>query len=196
MMAKKTLPHMARSMPRSRTSAARREKRSTSSFLRPNSLTSSAPPMLSVSFIIAFMAALASICPRAISRSRPASERAARMKSGIIITLISVSRHSMLSITISMADSLDGVGDHGHDGVADGILRADHVVVQAAHQLAHARVGEEAQRHALQARVQGHPQIVGDAFAHPRVQPPVGDVDRAAQDGQDQQRRPPARSGA
>ena len=49
-------------------------------------------------------------------------------------------------------DRLDEIGDDVRDGVADGVLRADHVVVQAAHQLADARVGEEAQRHALQAR--------------------------------------------
>ena len=49
-------------------------------------------------------------------------------------------------------DGLDQVGDDVGDGVADGVLRADHVVVQAAHQLAHAGIGEEAQRHALKAR--------------------------------------------
>ena len=37
------------------------------------------------------------------------------------------------------------------DGVADGVLRADHIVVEAAHQLADLGVGEEAQTHSLQA---------------------------------------------
>ena len=101
------------------------------------------------------------------------SRRAARMKSGRISTLIRVSRHSSVSITSQHRRRLDDVGDDADDGVADGVLRADHVVVQAAHQLADLGVGEEAQRHALQVGVQRHAQVVDHAFAHPGVQPPL-----------------------
>ncbi len=47
-------------------------------------------------------------------------------------------------------DRLNDVGGNANDGIADGVLRADHVVVQARHQLADFGVGEKAQRHALQ----------------------------------------------
>ena len=40
---------------------------------------------------------------------------------------------------------LDDVGQDADDGVANGILSSDHVVVQAAHQLAHFGIGKEAQ---------------------------------------------------
>ena len=50
---------------------ARRAKRSISWRCRPNSLTRRAPPMLSVSFIMAFICALVSIWLRARSRSEP-----------------------------------------------------------------------------------------------------------------------------
>ena len=43
----------------------------------------------------------------------------------------------------------DDVGDDADDGVADGVLRADHIVVEARHQLADFGVGEEAQGHPL-----------------------------------------------
>ena len=66
---------------------------------------------------------------------------------------------------------LDQVGDDADDGVADGVLRADHVVVQAAHQLADLGIGEETQRHALQGSIQGYAQVIDDTFAHPGCQP-------------------------
>ncbi len=69
---------------------------------------------------------------------------------------------------------LDDVGDDADDGVADGVLRADHVVVEAAHQLADFGVGEEAQAHALQFAEERHAQIVDDAFADLRVQAGAG----------------------
>ena len=84
---------------------------------------------------------------------------------------------------------LDHVGDDADDGVADGILRADHIVVQAAHQLADLGVGEEAQRHALQAGVERHAQIVDHAFADTGVQPALDNANRAAQGGDEQQGR-------
>ena len=83
----------------------------------------------------------------------------------------------MVSMTTSDdTHGLDHVGDDANDRVADGILRPDHIVVQAAHQLAHPGVGEEAQRHALQPGVERHAQIVDHAFADPGVEPPVDDV--------------------
>ena len=61
--------------------------------------------------------------------------------------------------------AFDQVGGDADDGVADGVLRADHVVVEAAHQLADFGVGEEAQTHPLQADKERHAQIIDHAFA-------------------------------
>ncbi len=82
---------------------------------------------------------------------------------------------------------LDDVGDDVDDRVADGVLRPNHIVVQAAHQLADLGVGEEAQRHALQAGEERHPQVVDDALAHRRIQPPLDDSNAAADAGHHQQ---------
>jgi len=46
-------------------------------------------------------------------------------------------------------DGLDNIRDDVDNGGTDGVLRADDVVVQAAHQFADFGVGEEMQRHAL-----------------------------------------------
>ncbi len=97
-----------------------------------------------------------------------------------------VSRHSRVSITSQDRRRLNDVGDDADDGVADGVLRADHIVVEAAHQFADFGVGEEAQRHALQVREQRHAQIVDHAFAHGGIQLPLENVDDAI-DGRDQQ---------
>jgi hypothetical protein len=50
----------------------------------------------------------------------------------------------------------DDIGDNVDDGVADGILRADHIVVQAAHQFPDFGIGEEAQTHPLQFAEERH----------------------------------------
>jgi hypothetical protein len=55
---------------------------------------------------------------------------------------------------------LQQVGENLDDGGADRVLRADHVVVEAAHQLARLGVGEEVQGQALEVRVEGNAQIV------------------------------------
>jgi hypothetical protein len=86
-------------------------------------------------------------------------------------------------------DRLDDVGDDADDGVADGVLRADHVIVQPGHQLADLGVGEEAQRHALQARKERHAQVVDHALAHRRVQPPLDHVDPAGDERHEQKRQ-------
>jgi hypothetical protein len=83
---------------------------------------------------------------------------------------------------------LDDVGDDGGDGAADGGLRADHVVVQAAHQLADFGVGEKAQAHALQFAEERHAQVVDDPFADFHVEPALDDAACPAQDGREQQR--------
>ena len=70
----------------------------------------------------------------------------------------------------------DKIGHDADDGIADGILRADHVVVEAGHQLADFGIGEEAQGHALQAGEERRAQIVDHPFAHRRVQAPLDDV--------------------
>ena len=77
-------------------------------------------------------------------------------------------------------DGLDDVGDNVDDGVGDGILSADHIIVQAAHQLAHFGVGEKAQRHALQAGEESNAQIVDHAFTHLGVQAALEHVDQPA----------------
>ena len=61
MMTKNPEPMTARRIPISRTLAARSRKRCSSSFVRPNSLTSSAPPILRVSFMWAFICAFISM---------------------------------------------------------------------------------------------------------------------------------------
>ena len=103
MMTKNVAPVTARWTPISRTGAALCLKRSTSKSLRPKSLTSSTPPMLSVSFIMAFIWALASIARRAISLRRAPNLRAARMNNGRIAMLIRVRCHSSVSMTSSTA---------------------------------------------------------------------------------------------
>ena len=72
------------------------------------------------------------------------------------------------------------VGEDLDDGIADRVLRADHVVVEAAHQLARLGVGEEAQGHALEVRVEGDAQIVDHAFADAGVEPALEDADQPA----------------
>ena len=78
-------------------------------------------------------------------------------------------------------DRLHDVGDDADDGVADGVLRADHVVVQAGHQFADLGIGEEAQRHTLQAQRERHAQIVDHALAHDGIQSPLDHVDPATE---------------
>ena len=73
----------------------------------------------------------------------------------------------------------DDVGDDADDGVADGVLRADHIIVEAAHQFADFGVGEEAQTHALQLAEERHAQVVDDAFPNGGVQPALDYVDPA-----------------
>ena len=73
----------------------------------------------------------------------------------------------------------DDVGDDADDGVADGVLRADHIVVEAGHQLTNLGVGEEAQTHPLQFAEERHAQIVDDAFADGGVESALDNVDPA-----------------
>ena len=58
----------------------------------------------------------------------------------------------MIASVLTSVTTLETMSD---DGAGDGPLRADHVVVQARHQLAGLGVGEEAQRHALHVAEQG-----------------------------------------
>ena len=81
------------------------------------------------------------------------------------------------------------LGDDADNGVADGILRADHIVVKAAHQLADLGVGEEAQRHALQPGIQRQAQIVDHTFADTRIKAPLDHIDAAVQDRDSQHRQ-------
>ena len=93
----------ARRMPMSRTLAARWRKRSPSSLARPNNLTSSAPPMLSVSFMCAFICALRSMPSRAMSRNcRRVCGRSDRRAAGRQM-LTRVNLHSSESMTIKIA---------------------------------------------------------------------------------------------
>ena len=86
-------------------------------------------------------------------------------------------------------DRFDEVGHDADDGIADGVLRADHVVVEAGHQLADLGIGKEAQGHALQPRKERRAQVVDDALAHRRVQPPLDDIDPAVHRRDQQQRQ-------
>ena len=75
---------------------------------------------------------------------------------------------------------LDDIGDDAHDGIADGVLCADHIVVEAAEQLANFGVGEKTQRHALQVGEERHPQVVDHAFTDAGVQSALEDIQDAA----------------
>ncbi len=79
------------------------------------------------------------------------------------------------------SNGFDDVGDDVDNRVADGILRADHIVVESAHQLADFGVGKESQRHSLQAREQRHTQIKDHAFADCRVQLSLNDRNPAVE---------------
>ena len=96
-------PIRARCTPRSRTSAAWPAKRRSSSGVRPNSLTSRAPLTLSVSFIVVFIRALASIWLRVTRRSTLPTRRDGTMNRGRMATAASVRRHSRLSMTARVA---------------------------------------------------------------------------------------------
>ena len=80
-------------------------------------------------------------------------------------------------------DQVDGIGDDADEGVADGGLGSDDVVVEAAHQLAGFGVGEEAQRHALHVPVEEAAQVVNDAFANGGVILARDDANSAGDNG-------------
>jgi len=84
----------------------------------------------------------------------------------------------------------DEVGHDVDDGIADGVLRADHIVVEAGHQLTDFGVGKESQGHALQSREEGRAQVVDHALTHCRVQPPLNDIDPASDRRDNQQCHP------
>ncbi len=76
--------------------------------------------------------------------------------------------------------------DVGHDvdqRAGDRVLRADHIVVEARHQLAGLGVGEKAQRLALHVRVKLLAQVVDDAFTDAGAQVTLPDADQPADDG-------------
>jgi len=85
------------------------------------------------------------------------------------------------------AHELHEVGHAVQDGVADGLVRVAHVVVQAAHQLTGARVGEKAQRHALEMVVEVQAQVVGQPLADAGGQLAPPDAQPAADQRQRQQ---------
>ena len=78
------------------------------------------------------------------------------------------------------ADQLHKMRHRVEDRVAHSLVRVAHVVIQAAHQLAGARVGEEAQRHALQVVVEVQAQVVRQPLADIRIQLAPSDTERAA----------------
>jgi hypothetical protein len=84
---------------------------------------------------------------------------------------------------------LNGVRDDVDEGVADRVLGSDHVVVEAAHQLADFRIGKEPQRHALEFIKQRDAQVVDHAFADAGVQPPLQHAHRAVEHGDEEQPR-------
>ncbi len=79
--------------------------------------------------------------------------------------------------------NLDDIGEDADQGIGDGVLRADHIIIQAAHQLADSGIGEKTQRHALKAGEEAHAQIINDALADIGIQAALDHVDKAAQDG-------------
>ena len=103
MIAPKIDPVWARLMPYSFTWLARRLKRSTSCACLPKIFTSSVPPILRVSFIIAFIEALASNCLRTMLRNRLLKSAATTAKKGATSMLIKVRRQSSVNITTSTA---------------------------------------------------------------------------------------------
>ncbi len=93
-------------------------------------------------------------------------------------------------------DGLDEVGDDADDGVADGVLGADDIVVEAADHLAGFGAGEEAQGHALEFSVEGGAQVVDDAFANAGVEAAAEDAGGTLEDGHSEQGEREANEGA
>ena len=94
--------------------------------------------------------------------------------------LIRVRCHSKAEHDGQNGDSLDDIGDDTDDGIADGILRANHIVVYPADQFTYFGVGKETQGHTLQAGKQSHPQIVNYAFTDSSIQSPLQNIDSTA----------------
>ncbi len=90
----------------------------------------------------------------------------------------------------SQHDHQDGhhrhdVGGHGDEGAGDGVLGADHVVVESRDQLAGSGGGEEAEGHRLQMPVELTAQIEDDPLTRPGRQPSLQGADH----GVDQRHR-------
>jgi len=79
---------------------------------------------------------------------------------------IKVSRHFQSKHYQQNGNGLDERRDDANDGRADGGLRANHVVVQTAHQFTDLGVNEETQRHTLQAGIEGHAQVISHALTY------------------------------
>src|SRR5687768_16347226 len=84
-------------------------------------------------------------------------------------------------------DLTDQVGDDVGDDTANGVLRINHVVVEAAHQLSDLGVGKEAQGHTMQARKQSGTQVVDHTFTDRGIQPALNDADQAVNQWDEQQ---------
>ena len=82
-----------------------------------------------------------------------------------------------MAMTVEM--TVDQVGEDAAGRVRDDRLDAADVVGQPALDLARARLGEEAQRHPLQMRVQRVAQVLHDALADDVVEVRLPDADQA-----------------
>ncbi len=71
----------------------------------------------------------------------------------------------------------DDVADHGGQGVAEGPLGADHVVVETGDERARAGAGEERDRHPLHVVEDGGPQVEDEFLAEGGRQPPAEDAE-------------------
>src|SRR5690606_17706423 len=81
------------------------------------------------------------------------------------------------------SDGLDDLSYDVNDGVADGILSDDDIIVQPAHQFTDPGMGEEAHGHTLQPGEKSHPQVVDNPFANLGIEPALPDADAAGGSG-------------
>ena len=154
---------VARWMPNNFTSFARRLKRSTSVFCWPNNLTSKAPPMLRVSFMVAFIRAFISIWRLAISRNTRPRRLAAKMNSGRMKMPIKVSRHSRVNIT-TRTDITSMKFVTRVTRVRLMAVCANYIIIQSADQFTQLGMCIKPKGHTLQVFVQRDSQIINNPF--------------------------------
>ena len=131
-------------------------------------MTSVAPGAENRSVIWVLIAALWLAASRSSRASRLPIRRAGSTNTGSSTSASRVICQEMPSITTSVSDQRDEVADDAGEGVAEGALGADDVVVEPADQRAGAGAGEERDRHPLHVvedrRAQVEDQPLADAW--------------------------------